>query len=58
MFTIKKMEFYGWISFIFCAILYLISGIKNKDYISILGTILFFFGCIFFIITLKKTAKQ
>ncbi|QEN08997.1 hypothetical protein EXM22_13730 [Oceanispirochaeta crateris] len=50
--TNHKYQLCGWILFLLCAVLYLISGMKSKDYISIVGSILFFIACFVFLIPL------
>ncbi|RDG31440.1 hypothetical protein DV872_12200 [Oceanispirochaeta sp. M1] len=47
-----KYQLAGWFLFLLCAVLYLISGIRSLDYISIAGSIIFFLACIIFLIPL------
>ena len=40
-------QLWGWILFIACAILFIISGIKNGDVITTIGSIFFFIATLF-----------
>jgi hypothetical protein len=48
-----KFQLSGWFLFLLCAVLYLISGIRSKDYISITGSVIFFIACVIFLIPLN-----
>ncbi|PLX71285.1 MAG: hypothetical protein C0602_01375 [Denitrovibrio sp.] len=51
---IKNMKFqlYGWMLFIFCALLFILSGAVNRDILTFAGSVVFFVACIFFIVPL------
>jgi uncharacterized membrane protein len=49
-----KYQLSGWSLFLLCAVLYLISGIRSKDYVSITGSVIFFIACIIFLIPLTR----
>ena len=44
----------GWILFILCAVVYLASGVKNKDILTITGSIFFLIACIVFMYPLLR----
>jgi uncharacterized membrane protein YtjA (UPF0391 family) len=47
-----KFQLIGWILFIICAILFIISSIQSRDTILLIGSIVFLIACILFIIPL------
>ena len=54
-----KFEFWGWILFVICAVFFIVSGIKNQDLFSLIGSIIFLVACLVFIIPLvAKGAKK
>ncbi len=50
----KKLQLIGWGMFVVCAILFIISGIKNQDIIITMASVIFLLACVVFIIDLKK----
>ncbi len=49
----------GWILFILCAFFFIASGLKNRDILTFIGSVIFLFACMFFLIpmvgsTIKK----
>ena len=42
----------GWILFLLCAILFLISSLKNDDAVLVTASLAFFSGCVIFLIPL------
>ena len=54
-----KFEFWGWILFVICAVFFIVSGIKNQDLFSLIGSIIFLVACLVFIIPMvTKDAKK
>jgi membrane-bound ClpP family serine protease len=50
-----KYEIAGWILFILCSGLFIISSVINGDVVALAGSVLFLVGClVFFIPTLKE----
>lgn len=47
-----KFQFVGWILFIICAILFIVSSIQSRDTILLIGSIVFLIACLVFIIPL------
>jgi uncharacterized membrane protein YtjA (UPF0391 family) len=48
----NRFELAGWILFVICAILFIISSWQSQDMLLLAGSILFFLACILFIIPL------
>jgi len=48
----------GWILFIICAILFLASGLKNNDILTIIGSTAFLFACFLFLYPLVTVVKN
>ena len=46
----KRCQVLGWILFITCAIFYLAAGIRARDLLSILGSLIFLVACFVFLI--------
>jgi len=53
-----KYQLFGWILFIVCAIFFIASSLKNGDTLTFIGSIIFLFACIVFLIPLLKTIKK
>jgi hypothetical protein len=47
-----KLQLSGWILFVLCAILFIISSLQSRDTILLIGSILFLVACVLFIIPL------
>ena len=50
----NKQHLVGWILFVLCAIFFIASSIKNRDTLTLIGSILFLISCIVFIIPLAR----
>ncbi|MBW2963260.1 cytochrome oxidase subunit III [Candidatus Woesearchaeota archaeon] len=50
----KKFEMAGWVLFIICAILFIISGFRSYDSLLIIGSFIFLFACFVFLVPLVK----
>jgi uncharacterized membrane protein YhhN len=48
----KRYHVAGWILFLICAVLFIASGIKNKDTLTLAGSIVFLIACVVFLIPL------
>jgi len=49
-----QLQLLGWIIFIFCALLFLASSIRNQDDIAVTASLLFLIACFVFMIPLIK----
>jgi hypothetical protein len=49
-----QFQLFGWILFIFCAVLFLASSIRNRDAIAITASLVFLIACFVFMIPLIK----
>jgi len=47
-----KYQLLGWVLFIFCAIFFILSSLKNHDILTFIGSVIFFIACIVFLIPL------
>ncbi|OQY20859.1 MAG: hypothetical protein B6I35_09780 [Anaerolineaceae bacterium 4572_32.2] len=50
-----ELQLWGWIVFIICAVLFIVSSIRNRDVLSLVASILFLVGCVIFMIPLVTT---
>jgi uncharacterized membrane protein YhhN len=48
----RKYHLAGWILFILCAILFVASGIRNHDALTIIGSVIFLIACVVFLVPL------
>lgn len=48
----RRWEMLGWILFTLCSLVYLIQGIMTQNPMSVLAAVLFFLGCIAFLVPL------
>ncbi len=49
-----KFNLFGWILFVVCAVLFMVSSIKNHDIIALAASIVFFIACVVFMIPLLR----
>lgn len=56
--TENIMQMTGWLFFLVCAVLFIISGILAGDLLLTAGSIIFFAACIFFLIPLVCELKN
>jgi len=47
-----KFQLLGWGLFIFCAIFFILSSLKNQDTLTFIGSVIFLVACIVFLIPL------
>jgi len=48
----EKFHLVGWVLFIICAILFILSGIQNDDLLTTVGSFIFLIACVVFLIPL------
>ena len=48
----------GWILFILCAVFYIASSFKNRDYLALIGSMIFLIACIVFMFPLVRPGKE
>jgi len=51
-------QFWGWVLFVICAVLFILSSLQNKDVLVLLGSIVFLLACILFLIPLIHQLRQ
>lgn len=52
-----RYQIAGWFLFILCAVLFAVSGLKNRDMLTFAGSIVFLGACIVFLIPLLGAQK-
>jgi heme/copper-type cytochrome/quinol oxidase subunit 4 len=53
-----KYQITGWILFILCAIFFIVASLKNQDYLTLIGSVIFLMACIVFFIQLIRKTKN
>ena len=51
-------QLWGWILFLICAVLFILSSLRNQDTLVLLGSIVFLLACILFLIPLIHQLRQ
>jgi hypothetical protein len=54
----KKYQLLGWWLFVFCAVLFIASSLKNGDRLALAGSIIFLAACIVFMIPLLRPGRR
>lgn len=54
----KDYNFLGWVLFVICAVLFIISSFKSGDIVMLAGSIIFLTACVLFIIPLIKPPES
>ncbi|BBO81791.1 hypothetical protein DSCO28_23570 [Desulfosarcina ovata subsp. sediminis] len=49
-----KQQLIGWLLFVICAFFFIAASIKNRDLLTLIGSIIFLVSCLFFLIPLIK----
>jgi len=50
----RDYDFLGWLLFVICAFLFIVSSFKSGDIVMLVGSIIFLAACVIFIIPLLK----
>lgn len=45
----RRREAVGWVLFTLCALVYTIANVRDGDWLSLVGSLLFLLACLFFI---------
>ena len=53
-----KYQIVGWILFIICAIFFIASSLKNHDFLTFIGSVIFLIACIVFFIPQVRLSKR
>jgi uncharacterized membrane protein YtjA (UPF0391 family) len=53
-----KTQLWGWGLFVICSVLFIISGVRARDVVATLASILFLIGCVIFTIPLLKAIRR
>ena len=54
----RSIELIGWLLFLLCAVLFLISGLRNNDVLTIIASVLFGIGVILFLVGFKPKKEN
>jgi hypothetical protein len=46
----ERLQLIGWVLFVLCAVLYILSSMESRSITGLLGSVVFLIACIFFII--------
>ena len=50
----NDLQLWGWVLFVVCAFLFIVSGIRSGDWVVTAASVIFLFACFFFIADLLK----
>jgi uncharacterized membrane protein YtjA (UPF0391 family) len=53
-----KIQLWGWGIFVICSVLFIISGLRARDVVATIASVLFLIGCVIFMIPLVKAIKR
>jgi len=53
-----RYQLSGWILFVVCAVFFIASSLKSQDILMIIGSIVFLFACILFLIPLVRHMRN
>jgi hypothetical protein len=53
-----KFQLLGWMLFVVCALFYLASSLKNRDFLAVAGSIAFLVACIVFLVPVMDVWKR
>jgi glucan phosphoethanolaminetransferase (alkaline phosphatase superfamily) len=53
-----KNQLLGWILFVICAVLFILSGIRFGDVLMITASVIFLLACVVFLVPLIKALKE
>jgi len=56
--TDKRFHLLGWFLFLICAIFFIVQSLSGSDVMGLIGSIIFFLGCIAFIIPLLQSWRE
>ena len=50
----ERFQFYGWLLFVVCSFFFIADSVIAGDPLGITGSVIFFLGCVIFLIPLLK----
>ena len=53
-----KVQLWGCILFVICAVLFILAGVRAQDIVTIAASVMFLLGCVVFMIPLLKATRQ
>lgn len=48
---------WGWILFLVCALFFIAASWRNRDFLTLIGSLVFFGACLFFLVPLLRAAR-
>jgi choline-glycine betaine transporter len=51
-------QLWGWILFLICSVLFIISGVRTGDVVTIVASVMFLLGCVVFVIPLIQAIRR
>jgi choline-glycine betaine transporter len=51
-------QLWGWILFLICSALFIISGVRARDVVTTAASVIFFLGCVVFVIPLIQAIRR
>jgi hypothetical protein len=49
------LDRWGWILFLVCAVVFILAGVRDRDVLLTVGSILFLVACVLFLIPARRT---
>lgn len=46
----QRLDLWGWILFLLCAVLFTAAGLRDRDALITIGSVLFLVACVFFLV--------
>jgi hypothetical protein len=53
-----KTQLWGWVLFLICGVLFIISGVRARDVVTIAASVIFLLGCVVFVIPLIQAIRS
>lgn len=50
----ERYQLAGWLLFIVCALLYILSSLRNADWLALTGSVVFLLACVVFVVPLLR----
>ena len=51
-------QLWGWVLFLICSILFILSGVRARDVVTIVASVIFLLGCVVFVIPLIQAIRR
>jgi len=54
----RRAHLAGWVLFIVCALFFLAAALKNRDILTLIGSLVFLIACVVFLVPLVRPAPS